>query len=139
MTGIAPCCARAASGHAAAAPPSNEMNSRRFIALTQTQGSWQYSRSGPCIAAKADTQCPLWVKSGKAQDEQMLSGVPRKRTKSTSRFVRFVPKADITRCSKLAPVSAAFCSLWLALGASGQPHREHRAFAWLARHSRVTA
>jgi len=29
-TGIAACCARAASGHAAAAPPRSEMNSRRF-------------------------------------------------------------------------------------------------------------
>jgi hypothetical protein len=30
-TGIAGCCARAASGHAAAAPPSSVMNSRRLI------------------------------------------------------------------------------------------------------------
>ena len=29
ITGIAACCARAASGHAAAAPPSSVMNSRR--------------------------------------------------------------------------------------------------------------
>jgi len=32
-TGIAGCCARAASGHAAA-PPRSEMNSRRFIAMS---------------------------------------------------------------------------------------------------------
>jgi hypothetical protein len=38
ITGV--CCARAASGHAAA-PPSSAMKSRRFIALTQTQGSWE--------------------------------------------------------------------------------------------------
>ena len=31
ITGIEDCCARAARGHAAAAPPSNVMNSRRFI------------------------------------------------------------------------------------------------------------
>jgi hypothetical protein len=30
-TGIAACCARAASGHAAAAPPSSVMNSRRLM------------------------------------------------------------------------------------------------------------
>ena len=30
-TGIAACCARAATGQAAAAPPSNVMNSRRLI------------------------------------------------------------------------------------------------------------
>jgi hypothetical protein len=40
MTGIAVCCARAASGHAAA-PPSSVMNSRRFTA--------QYL---PCVEAK---------------------------------------------------------------------------------------
>jgi hypothetical protein len=31
IAGIARCCARAASGHAAAAPPSSVMNSRLFI------------------------------------------------------------------------------------------------------------
>jgi len=31
ITGIAGCSARAASGHAAAVPPSSVMNSRRFI------------------------------------------------------------------------------------------------------------
>src|SRR5262245_21531029 len=31
ITGIAGCCARAASGHAAIAPPSSDMNVRRFI------------------------------------------------------------------------------------------------------------
>ena len=33
ITGITPCCACAPSGHAAAALPSSDMNSRRFIAL----------------------------------------------------------------------------------------------------------
>ena len=32
ITGIAGCCARDASGHAAVAPPSSAMNSRRFTA-----------------------------------------------------------------------------------------------------------
>src|SRR5467141_2712557 len=31
ITGIAACCARAASGHATAAPPRRVMNSRRFV------------------------------------------------------------------------------------------------------------
>src|SRR5262249_41990857 len=34
ITGIAACCARAASGHAAAAPPSSDMNARRFMSDT---------------------------------------------------------------------------------------------------------
>jgi len=33
ITGVA-CCARAASGHAAAAPPSNVMNSRRLMLIS---------------------------------------------------------------------------------------------------------
>src|SRR5262249_52693180 len=53
--------------------------------------------------------------------------------------VRLVPKADLARCSKLAPVSVAFLHLWLAVGASGQPHREHRALARFARHGHVAA
>jgi DNA-binding NarL/FixJ family response regulator len=37
MTGIAGCCARAASGHAAAAPPRAAMNSRRLTDSPQSQ------------------------------------------------------------------------------------------------------
>jgi hypothetical protein len=37
-TGIAGCCARAASGHAAAAPPSSMMNSRRFTRSPRRRG-----------------------------------------------------------------------------------------------------
>jgi hypothetical protein len=40
-TGIAGCCARAASGHAAAAPPSSVMNSRRFMSLPSP---WQFAQ-----------------------------------------------------------------------------------------------
>ena len=38
ITGIAGCCARAASGHAAAAPPSSVMNSRRSHSITSSAG-----------------------------------------------------------------------------------------------------
>src|SRR6516162_1079853 len=37
ITGIAACCARAASGHAAAAPPTSVMNSRRLIVAPRGQ------------------------------------------------------------------------------------------------------
>jgi len=36
--GIAGCCARAASGHAAAAPPRSVMNARRFIRSPRRRG-----------------------------------------------------------------------------------------------------
>src|SRR6516162_7353165 len=38
MRGSPACCARAASGHVAAAPPSSDMNSRRFIQLPRRRG-----------------------------------------------------------------------------------------------------
>ena len=38
ITGIADCCARAASGHAAAAPPRRRMNSRRRISAPKLRG-----------------------------------------------------------------------------------------------------
>ena len=38
MTGIAGCCARAVSGHAAAAPPSSVMNSRRLMGPLNSSG-----------------------------------------------------------------------------------------------------
>src|SRR5215831_20543241 len=46
-------------------------------------------------AAKGWTRaCLRWVKSGKAQNEQMLSALPPKADKEqTSRFVRFVPSS----------------------------------------------
>src|SRR5262249_15089008 len=42
----------------------------------------------------------------------------------------------ITRCSKLASSRQHF-EAWLAVGASGQSHRKHRAFARLARHRHI--
>src|SRR5262249_33245394 len=66
-------------------------------------------------------------------------------------YVRFAPKSGQTAevpgcplCAKsghnavqqISPVSAAILQ-WLAVSASGQPHREHRALTRLARHSHV--
>ncbi len=46
ITGIAGCCARAASGHATAAPPRSVMNSRRFIRSPRRRARavWQECR-----------------------------------------------------------------------------------------------
>jgi len=40
FTGTAGCCARAASGHAAAAPPMSVMNSRRFVLVRAVKNDW---------------------------------------------------------------------------------------------------
>ena len=57
-----PCCARAASGHAAA-PPTSVMNSRRLIATPQ--GSEQAIVAGRLAGSGQNGawRCPLWVKS----------------------------------------------------------------------------
>jgi hypothetical protein len=61
ITGIAGCCARAAKGQAAALP-SSAMKSRRLTGSPQSQPSrTDYSRSGPCIAARSGNLCPRWV------------------------------------------------------------------------------
>jgi hypothetical protein len=58
------------------------MNSRRFIAMTQPKDHGQYSRSWPCIAAKAARSCPLWVISGHRALLALCPLYPRKRTSS---------------------------------------------------------
>ena len=58
------CCARAESGHPATPQPRNAMNSGRLMGLPKAKDQRsKYSRSGPCIAAKAARRCPLWVVS----------------------------------------------------------------------------
>jgi len=44
------CCARAASGHAAAAPSSSVMNSRRFMSGMGTSSPMRYQRRRPAHA-----------------------------------------------------------------------------------------
>jgi CheY-like chemotaxis protein len=53
ITGIA-CCARAASGHAAAAPPSSVMNSRRFIQSPRRREAGPNTRLPP---ARCSARC----------------------------------------------------------------------------------
>jgi hypothetical protein len=90
---FAGCCARAASGHAAAAPPKSVMTSRRLIGFPQGQGSRiKYSRSGPCIAAKAGRSSPVRVKLGRAGDVRCTTALPPKAdVHSRSCYVAEVP------------------------------------------------
>src|SRR5262249_13034540 len=44
-----------------------------------------------CTAGPQSHLCPLWVKSGKAQNEQMLSALPRKRTSDLSDLTSTLP------------------------------------------------
>src|SRR5262249_24025510 len=103
ITGIAGCCACAASGHPATPLLRSAMNSRRLIGLSPGQGSQtkyirSYSGSGPCIAAKAGPSCPLWVNRDRGDPgaRRSVSALPPKADKErTSRDVGFVKKADM--------------------------------------------
>src|SRR5262249_25350137 len=111
MRGIfATCCARAASGHAAAAPPTSVMNSRRFIialtpnpsihGLTIAGQAVQRSKTGPLMSALGQKQRSLLGRGGGAcplllQYRTCPCGAVER---------RFVPKPDIC--------SAANCSLF---------------------------
>ncbi len=60
------CCARAASGHAAAAPPTSEMNSRRLMGVPLPPSVQPYHVAGwnvaLCIATNLTVDVMLWVK-----------------------------------------------------------------------------
>ena len=63
ITGIPGCCARAASGQAAA-PPSAAMNSRRLMNSPQAKGGHttiSLDAAVLCITAKFGGQCLIWV------------------------------------------------------------------------------
>src|SRR5260370_9175596 len=58
------CCARAASGHAVAAPPSSEMNSRRLMCCPQSEDCTLSHRGRKCRVVhynKFGGQCRSWV------------------------------------------------------------------------------
>jgi hypothetical protein len=72
------CCARAASGHVAAAPPSSVMNSRRFMCCLNPRIAAYHSvigNSALCITASWAAQCLSWVKTGSALVEHKISAL----------------------------------------------------------------
>ena len=88
-TGVAGCCARAASGHMAAASPINEMKSRRLIAspeahehrfkLAQPKGCWRGVEA-------------------QVSNDRLMSALGQKQTLEHVRFMSALPpKADIDR------------------------------------------
>jgi len=101
-TGNADCCAFPASGHAAAAPPTNAMNSRRLMASPAPRTTSGYQKNITFLDrelsfANIQAAAPMsalgqkrtsWLADG-------MSALPPKADIGTqSRNVRFVPKAD---------------------------------------------
>ena len=76
------CCARAASGHAAA-PPSSVMNSRRFMGFVLRVEdrilAYRWVRAVLCSTAKQAAQLPSWVKLGPRATSAQCLDYPRKR------------------------------------------------------------
>ena len=80
------CCARATIGHAAAAPPSSVMNSRRFMARPLRPEAPHYhtlvARTLRCSAANLVVEWKSWVIFDRVQRgcSPKLSALPRKQT-----------------------------------------------------------
>ena len=77
------CCALAASGHAAAAPPSRVMNSRRLICCPQSEGCSLPHRGrkyGVVHHSKFGGKCLSWVKNGPTAMSALSPHYPKLRT-----------------------------------------------------------
>jgi hypothetical protein len=79
----------------AAAQPSKPMNSRRCISMTPPKDYAEYSRSAPCIAAKAGTLLSALGQERTSPVTKPMSASPLKADIELHNWhVRFVPKAD---------------------------------------------
>src|SRR5262244_1370819 len=106
ITGIAACCARAASGHAAV-PPTSVMNSRRLIVAPRDQNHAPHRLTAVRVLERDErgANCDQLFSAGNIGFESHYRGQNRKSSKSANVF-RFAPEsgqiADISEC----PLSA---------------------------------
>src|SRR5262249_6859520 len=118
-TGIDGPCARAANGHAAT-PPTSAMNSRRLIVAPRGQNHAPHRLTAVWVLewAKGDANCDqlFWsgnvgsgshdrVKTGKAQNQQMLSALPPKADLPAD--LRTTPSASSSRTPPSRPRASA--------------------------------
>src|SRR5215472_16740690 len=100
-TGIAGCCARAARGHPAAAPPTSVMNSRR---LTGWPLRLLLYHAVSCIVHHGKVWVPMSALGQKQtlQSLRPMSAIPPKADIDRYEcYVRFVPKTDICGAANL--------------------------------------
>ena len=91
------CCARAASGHPAAAPPTSVMNSRRLTGRPLKQRALPYHAVG-CIVHRGNFWLPMSALGQKRTLElsRGMSALVQKRTSECARAMSALPpKADI--------------------------------------------
>jgi len=135
ITGIAVCCVRATSGHAAVAPPSSVMNARRLIVAprgSKPRTASSHSRPGlgtgqggcelrPIVLG---WECRLWVprpgQNRKNSESQMASGLPPKTDLPPD--LRTTPAANSSRTPSSRPRASAR-SRALACGPRGTRRR----------------
>src|SRR5262249_14156494 len=93
------CCARAASGHATAAPPRSVMNSRRLITAPKHSGHGIVSAQTSTLEGRdvRASQWPLWVISGHVQRNRPCPLYPQKRTCAVQEPMSAGSIADITQ------------------------------------------
>jgi len=99
------CCARVASGHAAAAPPINVIKSRRLMGRPYEDQTLPHHRMSAvlCNTAKASCQCPLWVKSRHFGMSERCPLYPQKRT-----LIEPVVMSALCAISRHSPRQAPF-------------------------------
>jgi hypothetical protein len=89
---------------AAGAPPSRVKKSRRLMGRTPTQGLLvKYSRSGPCIAAKAGRSSPvrvIFVRSTRSRRSRHVRFAPIATKFGPCGETSLSANSDLTHCSK---------------------------------------
>jgi hypothetical protein len=112
------CCVSAGRGQAAAELATTLMKSRRRIASpkgsrsastiaygTRLQQGFATGGMGSdpsfCVATICGPECPLWVNNGHSRSQMPMSALPPKADINRRQLdIRFMPKADVSRCSK---------------------------------------
>ena len=97
-----PCCARAATGHAAAAPPMSLMNSRRRIAIVLEEGRQSSQPGHQNRICDGKGRCAFAAKYSCAI---VGSGSKPVRLRTSKCFPVYPPKADLHALMSTRPVS----------------------------------
>jgi len=119
------CCIRAPSGHAAAAPPNNVMNSRRLMGLVlfgPTIIPQHIVQRGLCCTSQQyGSSCPFRVTARRTLDEHMSSALPPIAAEGEPcQHLRSAPQGDMQAASlalRVAVRSSARLLQWSKMGA----------------------
>ena len=112
---------------AAGAPPSRVKKSRRLMGRTPTQGLLvKYSRSGPCIAAKAGRSSPvrvIFVRSTRSRRSRHVRFAPIATKFGPCGETSLSANSDLTHCSKKDCYSITLSARSTRAGGNFMAHR----------------